>query len=129
MSEGRYVLDSSAVLAVIFEEPGAENVYPILERASISAVNLSEVVTKLVEREGTDEDISADLNDLKLNVVSFESDQAVTAGLLRRTTRVRGLSFGDRACLALAAAEQATVVTTDRAWAELDLPVPVLLLR
>lgn len=129
MSEGGYVLDSSAVLAVIFEEPGAENVYPILERASISAVNLSEVVTKLVEREGTDEDISADLNDLKLNVVSFESDQAVTAGLLRRTTRVRGLSFGDRACLALAAAEQATVVTTDRAWAELDLPVPVLLLR
>lgn len=129
MSEGRYVVDSSAVLAVIFREPGQENIRPILDGARISTVNLSEVVARLIGWGATEKDIARALADMNLKVVPFDSDQAMAAAKLHAPTRKKGLSLGDRACLALAAAEQATVMTTDRAWAELDLPVPVLLAR
>jgi len=41
------VLDSSAVLAVINREEGADIVQPLLGHATISAVNVAEVHTKL----------------------------------------------------------------------------------
>ena len=129
MSDGPYVVDASAVLAVIFREPGQEKVRPILDDARISAVNLTEVVTRLIDRDASEEDIAATLNDMCLKVVPFDSELAMAAARLRGRTRAKGLSLGDRACVALAVADQATVVTTDRAWAELDLPVPVLLIR
>ena len=129
MSDNGHVLDSSAVLAVAFKERGAETVYPILDLAWISAVNLSEVVAKLQEHGASDDDIVATLNDLDLNVVSFEREAAIRAGAMRASTRAKGLSLGDRACIALAVERNATVVTTDKAWAELALPIPVLLIR
>lgn len=129
MSDAVYVLDSSAVLAVAFREPGAEHVYPILETALISGVNFAEVVAKLQDQGASDEEITVALAQLDLNVAAFDRDQAIRAGMLRASTRAKGLSLGDRACLALAIGKGATVVTTDRAWAELDLPVEVLLIR
>ncbi|MES2445494.1 MAG: type II toxin-antitoxin system VapC family toxin [Pseudomonadota bacterium] len=129
MSDGPYVVDASAVLAVIFRESGQENIRPILDGARISAVNLSEVVARLIDRGSTDEDIDWALADMHLKIVPFDGDQAMATAKLRAPTRAKGLSLGDRACLALAAAEQATVMTTDRAWATLDLPIPIKLAR
>lgn len=55
---------------------------------------------------------------------------AELAGALRTVDGGRALSLGDRCCLALALREPSTVVlTADRAWATLDLPVTVRLLR
>ena len=54
---------------------------------------------------------------------------AVAAGQLRAATQEKGLSLGDRACVALAMREQAGIVTADRAWAGLDPGVEVELIR
>ena len=82
----------------------------------MSAVNLSEVIAKL-QAEGTLEPaIRQALQNLSLIVAPFNEAQAYEAGLLRASTRVLGLSFGDRACLALARSMDLPAYTADQAW-------------
>jgi PIN domain nuclease of toxin-antitoxin system len=124
-----YVLDASAVLAVIHEEPGSQQVEPHLRTAPISAVNLAEVVSKLQERGLSDAELDEALLLLGLDVRPFDETSAIVAGRLRGPTRHAGLSLGDRACLALAQALGATALTTDRAWETLGLGIPIELAR
>jgi PIN domain nuclease of toxin-antitoxin system len=108
------VLDASAVLAVINDEAGADAVYPNLYGAALSAVNYAEVTTKLAEG-GTDRKAAVEaILRLGVQVVDFDKDLAERTGELRPLTRSRGLSLGDRACIALAEREGATVLTADR---------------
>lgn len=112
----RYVLDASALLCLINAEPGVDIVRSALADSVIGAVNLSEVVAKIVERGVTALTASAILDPLHLPVVEFDRALAVAAGALRASTRHAGLSFGDRACLALAASRGLVALTGDRAW-------------
>ena len=121
MADG-YVLDASALIGLLRDEPGAERVEAVLGEAIVSAVNYSEVVAKIVEWGGTAELAASILDPLYLDVVEFDRPQAVEAGRLRALTRRAGLSFGDRACLALAATRGLTVLTADRTWGALALP-------
>ena len=80
---GEIVLDASALMAVLRDEPGAAAVEAVLDHAAVSAVNLSEVQAKLVER-GTPAEIAWSwLVDLDLAVVDFDALQARLAGDLR----------------------------------------------
>jgi ribonuclease VapC len=125
----RYVLDASAVLCLIRNEPGAETVKAVLPDSSISAVNLSEVIAKMADL-GMDADlIDAVLSPLQLPAIPFDAAQARLAGLARPATRPLGLSLGDRACLALAELSDATAMTTDTAWAALGGSARVMLAR
>ena len=123
------VLDASAVLVVIHNEPGADLAAGLLKGGSTSAANYSEVVAKLVDAGLGDNDIIGLLDALGLEVHPLDAVQAQRAGLLRRQTRKQGLSLGDRACLALAAVLNLPAMTADRSWAELDLEVKVMLIR
>jgi PIN domain nuclease of toxin-antitoxin system len=123
------LLDASAVLARVFREPGAERVADSLPGASVSAVNFAEVVGKLIDLGAPVEAAAAVGRDLGLTILPFEEVDAVEAGIMRATTRALGLSLGDRACLALARRLQMPVLTADRAWADLDLGVEVVLIR
>ena len=123
------VLDSSAVLALLQDEPGADSVASQMGNAMISAVNIAEVMSKLSDEQFSDEQLSAILGDLKLDVIPFDLDQAMSSGMLRSKTRHKGLSLGDRACLALAMHKAALVLTTDRVWAELDVEVKIEVVR
>ena len=123
------VLDASAVLALINEEPGAETVDALLDDAIISAVNWSEVIAVLVDAGIAVETAGARITALGLGVVAFDQQQALSAGALRAVTRRAALSFGDRACLGLAEARHAPAVTADRRWATLELNVEVQLIR
>lgn len=123
------VLDSSAVLAILFEEPGREKVLDVLEDCIVSSVNLAEVVTKLVEAGYTDEQAERSVDAFLPLVEGLDASMAVEAGLLRRSTMDRGLSLGDRCCLATAMKTGATTLTADKAWADLDLPCKVELIR
>jgi ribonuclease VapC len=123
------VWDASALLALINEEPGSEGLATGMSAAAISAVNLSEVAAKLAERGMPGEVCRELLTALPLDVHSFDEDAAYEAARLRPSIRGRGLSFGDRACLALASTLGAPAVTTDRAWGGLDLPIAVRLVR
>lgn len=129
VSEARYALDTSALLAIFFREPGGERVSALLPYSVISSVNISETVAKLQERGTPEKEIVEAIADLRFKIMDFDAIQAIRAGRLRTATRERGLSLGDRACLALAIGEGAIAVTTDRSWAGLILPVEVLLVR
>jgi len=116
------VFDSSAVLAVLFNEPGAEQAIRWLEddEAVISSVNQAEVLAKLLDTGLSEADVAAIGQQLPLQVLPFSAQQARIAGNLRPVTRALGLSLGDRCCLALAREQPgAQVVTADRAWAGL----------
>jgi PIN domain nuclease of toxin-antitoxin system len=123
------VLDSSAILAHLNGEPGAERVAEHLGDALISAVNLAEIVTKLVERGASLALIRPALSRYGLAVVPFDEDLAERSGALRAKTKAFGLSLGDRACLALADRSKLPVLTADRMWKELGLSLDVRILR
>jgi PIN domain nuclease of toxin-antitoxin system len=123
------VLDASALLAYVNGETGAEVVAAVIGDALVSAVNLAEVVTKLVERGGSLEQARAALRFIELDVVDFTRPLAEQAGGLVALTRSKGLSLGDRACLALAAREGLPAITADRAWSSLSVGVEVSFIR
>lgn len=123
------MLDASAILAIVFGEPGEERATQLVANAVASAVNLSEAAAKMNERGFQAERTSALLGGLGLDVIAFDETDAYEAGRLRQATRAAGLSFGDRACLALALRERLAVATADRAWSGLDLGVEIDLIR
>ena len=125
----RSVLDASALLVLLNDEPGADKVADLLPEALISSVNLSEVVAKLAEEGMPEASIRQALDGLALETVPFDREQAYSAGLLRPTTRSLGLSLGDRACLGLARQIGLPAVTTDGVWHEVDIGVMVELIR
>jgi len=123
------VLDASALLALLNREPGHEEIAEVIRDAAISAVNLSEVAAKLADRGMPGEAIREALEGLALEIHDFSQELAFQAGLLHPLTRSKGLSLGDRACLALGQRLNLPVLTTDRVWEELDLEVEVRLVR
>jgi PIN domain nuclease of toxin-antitoxin system len=118
------VLDASALLAILSQEPRARRWEDAVPDAALSAVNLSEVVAKLADVGMSEREIHDGL-DLGMIVVPFDAVLAHVAGLLRPKTRSLGLSLGDRACLALAMQMGLPVVTADRAWGQLQLAVDI----
>ncbi len=129
MTEVVYVLDASAVLAAFFDEPGAEAVADRMDGALLCSVNYSEVVAKLVDRGTPAEQIVDIMGQLDVELVAADRELAMRAGLLRAGTRGKGLSLGDRYCLALAASRNAVAVTADRAWANLDIGLSIEMVR
>lgn len=123
------ILDASAVIALLRNEAGARAVTEAHENAWICAVNVTEVVSKLIDNGGRPDTALRTVANLGYKVVDFSVDLALRAGVLRTSTRAHGLSLGDRACLALAERERLPVLTTDRAWASLDLGIEVVLIR
>jgi ribonuclease VapC len=123
------VLDASALLAVVFREPGAEVALPLMPGAYISAVNLSEVIARCVERGKPIDEAITLLGELPIIVVSFGAEAAYRTAGLKVPTRHLGLSFADRCCLALGAEKHAVVLTTDTDWSKLDLGIEIRQLR
>ncbi len=122
-------LDASAALAVLNDETGASEVWPLLPGALISAVNAAEVAAKLVDG-GTDVAKTSEfIQRLGLRVIPFDERDVVATARLRQGTRAAGLSLGDRACLALAERHGVPAVTADREWRKVKLDVEVRLIR
>ena len=127
----KFVADSSAVLAVIQQESGADDVIRLVadDGWAISTVNLAEVASKLTDRGTSSDEAHEIISGLDLDVHSFEEGDAMESAALRNATRSAGLSLGDRACIALAQSLELPVITMDRAWTTLRLPVEVRLAR
>jgi len=123
------VLDASALLAHIREEPGSSLVADLAPDALMSTVNLAEVYAKLMERGLSADQADAIVYRYGFEVVPFDEELARRTGALRPATKTLGLSLGDRACLALALREALPVVTTDRNWTKLTLGIEIRVVR
>lgn len=123
------VLDSSAILAILNDEPGADAVEAMLDDAVVSTVNYAEVIAKLVERGSTSAQAQSALRSVAITTVDFDIGLAQRTGTLRAETIRRGLSLGDRACLALAEREGVPAITGDRTWVGAVSGVEVRLIR
>jgi ribonuclease VapC len=131
---GAWVIDASALLALLQGETGADVAAELIAAGAVmSAVNLSEVMAKLADegQVAAETQIAIDAAvDREIRIEPFTERDAADAADLRPGSRAQGLSSGDRACLALAARIGAPAVTTDRSWAELpELGVVVKLIR
>jgi PIN domain nuclease of toxin-antitoxin system len=123
------VLDASALLAYLFEEPGADAVAEAIDRAFISSVNLSEVLTRMARDGRVPAEFAAKVRQTNVQIAPFLEKDALAAANLEPVTRPFGLSLGDRACLALGLTRGQPVYTADRIWRQLDIGVNVVLIR
>ncbi len=126
----KVVLDASALLAILNQEPGAEKLTPeLLSAAATSTVNLAEVHCKLVGRGLRPDDAwEATLSPIR-EAVPFTSEHAKLAGDLAAQTRALGLSLGDRACLALGLALKIPIYTADKSWKKVKVGARIHVIR
>ena len=106
-------------------EEGHEIVAENLENAVVSSVNLSEVITVLVKRGLKHEDVAQSLKDTFHQIEEFNAEQAIIAASFVEPE----LSFGDRACLALAKSKNLPALTADKVWKEFEIGIEVQLIR
>ena len=123
-SAAAVVLDTSALLAWLFGEPGADVVREAIgPRAVVCAANWAELARKVKD---TGIDWSPVRNGLIALGVSVEpvtaTDAEESAGIGERRD---GLSLGDRLCLAVGRRLNTDVLTADTAWS--GLPGVVLI--
>lgn len=133
MSAG--VLDASALLAYLQDEPGAAAVADaVAVGTTISAVNLGETLSRITDRGGDAARVARQMTqdgllEGAISVEPFTGPDAIEVARLRPLTRKHGLSFGDRACLALATRLNLPAITADRAWSKLDVAIELRQIR
>lgn len=125
----RFVLDTSALLALLFGEPGADFTTARGENGLVSAVCYSEAIAKSLDRSVPQETIAELLTSLNLTIIPFDQLHAGVAASLRPATRGMNFSFADRACLATGSIANLPVLTGDRDWANVDVGVEVVVIR
>lgn len=123
------VLDASAVLAMVQNEPGKEVVLKHIEGATISVVNFIEVATRLLDSNSEIKNLPNQFFDSGLSIIPLDVEVALSAANLRVSTRHKGLSLADRVCLALAIRENAIALTADKIWADLNIGCKIELIR
>lgn len=125
----RTVLDTSALMVLLFNEPGAPVLADIVAAGAVmSTVNLSEAAEVLSRNQRDAVSILTAVSD-QVVIEPFTVEDAFAAAALRAPTRAAGLSLGDRGCLALAKRLEVSAATADRSWAKIDVGVPIQLVR
>jgi PIN domain nuclease of toxin-antitoxin system len=127
----QYLLDASALLALLQDEPGSEIVAQHLSSSAISSVNLAEVASVLNKVGMPETEILALFDGLDLNILSYDKDTAIATCGIRQVTQQKGLSLGDRACLAAARQHQRIALTADQVWLDFQqtIGVDIVLIR
>jgi len=114
---------------VLLKEPGADVVQQAGPDVMVSAVNLSEVIARMLDRGSSLDLVLEKLARFGFDVVPFDERRARMAGALREKTRGKNISFADRACLALGGEIGVPVLTGDQQWATLGLDLDIRLIR
>jgi ribonuclease VapC len=124
-----YVLDASALIALVNKERGADKVRPLMTHAVISTVNYCETIQCLRRGGMPLEEVKVALTPLVSRPIPFDETLAYIAASMHERTGDRGLSFGDRACLALAQSLELPAVTAEREWERVDVGVKIIKIR
>jgi PIN domain nuclease of toxin-antitoxin system len=123
------VLDASALLALLNDEPGRDRVEKALDDSIIGAVNYCETLGKLIDAGVPEDDARHSIDLLNIDIVEFDTELAFRAAAIRPMTKRLGLSLGDRCCLALGLDRKATVLTAERSWSKLKLGLKIEVIR
>ncbi|MFP3013105.1 MAG: type II toxin-antitoxin system VapC family toxin [Rickettsia sp.] len=115
------VLDASALLALVQNERGGEIIKPLLSYTIMSTVNITEVLTALKRTNIDTAETLTLITDFIAVIIPFDLEQAKYAAELQAYTQHKGLSLGDRACIALGIKLNTTIYTADKIWAELKI--------
>ena len=121
----KVVLDSSAVVALLLNEKGAEKVSGYEGYTAMSAINLAEVCIRLVEIGVTEEKVQQILSSIRIQIYPFDVEQAYAVSRVRNLARKYRMSLVDCACIQL----NLPVLTGDKAWTKVNLGVKVVLIR
>ena len=117
------LLDATALLALLFEEKGADVVASALDDgAAMSAATVAEVAVRLQMEGWSDRDVSVVLSDLNFEVIPVDAEIALLSGVVRQKTQKLGLCLGDRLCLATARVHERPVLTANKTWKKIRLP-------
>ena len=116
----KVVLDASALLALVKNEPGSEKDEALLGRVVMSSVNVSETAAMLLQSQMSVQEVQDCLLPLISEIVPFDEEQAFETADLRKKTKAQGLSLGDRACIALGIKRKLPVYTADKLWQDLQ---------
>lgn len=117
----KFILDASALLALLKNEPGADKVESLLGQIVMSSINVSETASILLESKMTFQEVQECLLPLISDIVPFDEEQAFKTAELRKHTKNHGLSLGDRACISLGIKMGLPVYTADKVWQKLQL--------
>ena len=115
------ILDASALLALVQKEQGAEIIKPLLKFSVMSAVNVAESLTALQRTGIVPQEALILITDIIATIIPLDLEQAGYVAELQSKVQHKGLSLGDRACIALGIKLQVPIYTADRIWAELQL--------
>lgn len=124
-----YVLDSSALIALVHGEPGSEVVREVLGESVVSAVNLTETITKLIRQGGEPRLVERYVRGLSLEVVPWSEELSWAGRDLCQLAWTHGISLADRVCLTLARHLGITAMTSDAEWPKLGVNVRIALFR
>jgi PIN domain nuclease of toxin-antitoxin system len=116
----KYILDTSALIALLQNEPGSEIVRDKLNSSLISSVSLCELVAFLSKNQIEEEDIEEIIKNIVPDVVDFNADISILGGKLIKVTQNYGLSLGDRACIATGIHYGLQIYTADKIWSKLN---------
>ena len=133
-------MDTSAVLAFLFQERGQEVASEWLDRgATISTAYVLEVIAILVARavkDGADPQDAyvkalRNVDGMVLDIAELTVEDALQAGAWVTFQKSANLSAGDRCCLALGKRLALPVVHAEQAWQPLgsDLGLELVLVR
>ena len=129
------VFDSSAVLALLLEQPGADLVEGLLAKAAeadrpilVSAVNWAEVLSVVERKHGAAgvEHARRFEATMPLEVAPSDQEQAELAALLKNSA---GLGLADAFAAALAKSLKADLVTGDREFKAVEKDITVVWLK
>lgn len=129
VSDDDIVLESSTLRAYLLNEPGAAGILFLLECAVMSAVNMADVRTRLIDLRKNAQSAGQQPFDLIRRIETFTEEDAIATAELRPKTSHAGLSLGDRACLVLAVQLGPDVYSAVRPWAGVNVGCTIHLIR
>lgn len=125
------IIDTSAIIAFFYKEPGWEVAAEYIPNSMLSTVNLAEAIKILITCENLGKNPVIDYIKKAVDqIIPFDEEQANIAGELYLLTKKYGLSLGDRACIATSITTGYPIITADKIWKELKLDnIEIILIR
>ncbi|MFY9589513.1 type II toxin-antitoxin system VapC family toxin [Rickettsia endosymbiont of Halotydeus destructor] len=126
----KVIFDASTLLALIKNEPVKVNLEEFLGNVIMSTVNVSEVAAILLQSDMSEQECKDSIEPFINSIISFDQEQSFLTASLKKTTKHKGLSLGDRACIALGMKLNLPIYTGDKAWNDLKIiNINIILIR